>query len=47
MGRAAVLDARLPAPAPPTLFARYGNLLPAGFALLLTAFAVVIRFSRS
>jgi apolipoprotein N-acyltransferase len=46
MGRAAVLDARLPAPAPPTLFARYGNLLPAIFALLLTALAVVIRFSR-
>jgi apolipoprotein N-acyltransferase len=46
MGQAAVLDARLPAPAPPTLFARYGNLLPAIFALLLTALAVVIRLSR-
>jgi apolipoprotein N-acyltransferase len=45
-GRAGVLDARLPAPAPPTLFARYGNLLPTIFALLLTALAVVIRLRR-
>jgi len=42
-GRRAVLDAALPAPRPPTLFARYGNLLPGLFALLLAGLAVVIR----
>ncbi len=46
MGEAAVLDARMPAPAEPTVFARYGNLLPGLLALLLTAFAVVIRLRR-
>jgi apolipoprotein N-acyltransferase len=44
--RAAVLDARLPAPAPPTLFARFGNLLAGLLALVLAAFAVVIRLRR-
>ena len=35
--RAGVIDARLPPAAPPTLFARFGNLLPFAFALLLVA----------
>ncbi|HEV2569816.1 apolipoprotein N-acyltransferase [Sphingomonas sp.] len=43
MGREEVLDARLPQSQAPTLFARYGNLLPAIFALLLAALGVVIR----
>ena len=43
---AGVLDARLPVPLSPTLFARYGNFLPALLALLLTALAVVIRVRR-
>ena len=34
---AGVIDARLPPPQPPTLFARFGNLLPFAFALLLVA----------
>ena len=32
-----MIDARLPLAAPPTLFARFGNLLPFLFALLLVA----------
>lgn len=46
LGKQDVLDAKLPAPQPPTLFARYGNLLPAILALLLTALGVVIRIRR-
>jgi apolipoprotein N-acyltransferase len=46
MNRAAMLDVRLSAPVAPTLFARLGNLLPALFALALTALAVVIRLRR-
>jgi apolipoprotein N-acyltransferase len=46
MNRAAVLDATVPAPVPPTLFARYGNLLSALFASLLIALAVVTRTGR-
>jgi apolipoprotein N-acyltransferase len=42
MGRAAVLDAALPHIQAPTLFARYGNLLPGLFALMLAALGVVI-----
>ena len=42
MGRQAVLDAQLPPVQAPTLFARYGNLLPGLFALMLAAFGVVI-----
>ena len=38
---AGVIDTRLPAPKPPTLFARLGNLLPLLFALLLAALAIV------
>jgi apolipoprotein N-acyltransferase len=44
--RQGVLDARLPAAEPPTLFARYGNLLPGLLALVLAAFGVVIRPRR-
>jgi apolipoprotein N-acyltransferase len=47
MGRMAVLDTSLPPPAPPTLFARHGNLLSGVFALILAALAVVLsRRSR-
>ena len=42
LGRMGVIDARLPMPAPPTLFARFGNLLPLGFALLLAAAAWLV-----
>jgi apolipoprotein N-acyltransferase len=35
-----VIDSRLPAPKPPTPFARLGNLLPLLFALLLVALAL-------
>jgi apolipoprotein N-acyltransferase len=41
--RAAYLDARLPAPNPETLFARFGNLLPFLFALALAALAIALR----
>ena len=40
---AGVIDAELPAPKPPTLFARVGNLLPFLFALLLVAIAIAVR----
>jgi apolipoprotein N-acyltransferase len=40
--RAAFLDARLPPPHPPTLFARFGNALPMLFALLLAAAAIAV-----
>jgi apolipoprotein N-acyltransferase len=43
LGTAGAIDARLPRPAPPTLFARLGNLLPFGFALLLIAGAIAVR----
>jgi apolipoprotein N-acyltransferase len=36
-----VIDARLPPAAPPTLFARAGNLMPFLFALLLVAAALL------
>jgi apolipoprotein N-acyltransferase len=38
-----VIDTRLPLAAPPTLFARFGNLLPFIFALLLVAGAIAVR----
>jgi apolipoprotein N-acyltransferase len=42
-----VIDARLPSPRPPTLFARYGNILPLLFALLLAVAAIAVgRGSR-
>jgi apolipoprotein N-acyltransferase len=40
-GKAGRIDARLPVAKAPTLFARYGNILPVGFALLLIAFALL------
>jgi apolipoprotein N-acyltransferase len=41
--RAGVIDSRLPAARPPTPFARFGNLLPLIFALLLVALAIGAR----
>jgi apolipoprotein N-acyltransferase len=38
---AGVIDTSLPPPKPPTLFARFGNALPFGFALLLIVAALV------
>jgi apolipoprotein N-acyltransferase len=38
-----VIDTRLPPPKPPTLFARFGNMLPILFALLLVALAIAVR----
>ena len=43
LGQAGVIDARLPLPAPPTLFARFGNWIPFVFALVLVAAAIAIR----
>jgi apolipoprotein N-acyltransferase len=43
LGTAGAIDARLPRAAPPTLFARYGNLLPFAFALLLIGAAIAVR----
>jgi apolipoprotein N-acyltransferase len=42
-GAAGAIDARLPLAAAPTPFARFGNLLPFAFALLLVAAAVAVR----
>ena len=41
LGKAGRIDARLPAAKAPTLFARYGNILPLGFAALLIVFALI------
>jgi apolipoprotein N-acyltransferase len=38
-----VIDTRLPPAAAPTLFARFGNMLPFAFALLLVAGAIAVR----
>jgi apolipoprotein N-acyltransferase len=38
---AGIIDARLPAPLPPTPFARAGNILPLAFALLLAGLALL------
>ena len=43
LGRAGVIDARLPPARAPTLFARFGNVLPLIFALLLAGAAVALR----
>ena len=40
---AGAIDARLPAPKPPTLFATAGNILPFLFALLLVGIAFAVR----
>ena len=42
-----MIDARLPRAAPPTLFARFGNLLPFVFALLLVVAACSADCSRA
>jgi apolipoprotein N-acyltransferase len=42
-GTAGAIDAYLPAAAPPTLFARFGNALPFAFAVLLIAAAIAVR----
>jgi apolipoprotein N-acyltransferase len=44
--RAGAIDARLPPPKPPTLFARLGNFAPFLFALLLAAAAIAIGRRR-
>jgi apolipoprotein N-acyltransferase len=47
LGVAGTIDAHLPSPAPPTLFARFGNALSFAFALLLAAAGLfVLRRSR-
>jgi apolipoprotein N-acyltransferase len=43
LGAAGAIDSRLPRPAPPTLFARFGNMLSFAFALLLVAGAIAVR----
>jgi apolipoprotein N-acyltransferase len=40
---AGAIDGRLPLPLPPTLFARFGNILSFAFALLLIAAAIAVR----
>jgi apolipoprotein N-acyltransferase len=42
LGVAGTIDGRLPLPAPPTLFARFGNVLPFVFALLLAASGLLV-----
>ena len=43
MHQAGRIDTPLPPPHAPTLFARFGNILPVGFALLLLALAIAFR----
>ncbi|WP_332818709.1 apolipoprotein N-acyltransferase [Sphingopyxis sp.] len=43
MHQAGRIDTTLPPAHAPTLFARYGNILPVGFALLLLALAIAFR----
>ncbi|MEW4467699.1 apolipoprotein N-acyltransferase [Parasphingorhabdus sp. JC815] len=43
MGQAGRIDTKLPQPDAPTLFARFGNTLPLGFALILLICAIAIR----
>jgi apolipoprotein N-acyltransferase len=43
MHKAGRIDTTLPPAHVPTLFARYGNILPVGFALLLLALAIAFR----
>jgi apolipoprotein N-acyltransferase len=47
LGKAGFLQTPLPASVPPTLFARFGNVLPLGMALTLIAFAVALRRRKS
>ncbi len=46
LGKAAALDAMLPPVAPPTLFARYGNILPMLLAAMLIASGVALVRTR-
>ena len=47
LGKAGFLDTRLPPPHAPTLFARLGNAIPLGLALLLALLSVALaRFGR-
>ena len=41
--QAGAIDTRLPTPSAPTAFARFGNVLPLLFALLLAALAIAVR----
>jgi apolipoprotein N-acyltransferase len=41
LGKAGRIDARLPVAKAPTLFARFGNIVPLGFAALLITFALL------
>lgn len=41
LGTAGRIDARLPTAKPPTLFARFGNILPLGFAVLLIGISLL------
>ena len=43
---AGAIEGRLPAAAPPTIFARYGNLLPLAFALFLVGLGFASRVWR-
>ena len=38
-----MIDTGLPGPLPPTPFARFGNILPLIFALILAALAIAVR----
>jgi apolipoprotein N-acyltransferase len=42
LGDQGFIDSRLPGPNPPTLFARFGNILPFVFALILAAAAIAV-----
>ena len=46
LGKAGVITAPLPPAKPPTIFARYGNSIPLGLALLLAIAAIAPRFRR-
>jgi apolipoprotein N-acyltransferase len=43
LGSAGAIEARLPRAGPPTPFARYGNMLPLGFALLIFVGTIAVR----
>ena len=46
LGKAGFIQTMLPNVAPPTLFARFGNIMPFAFALTLIGFAVALRTRR-
>jgi apolipoprotein N-acyltransferase len=47
LGRRGVVDASLPRPVEATLFARWGNAVPVGLAILAALFALLARYWRS